>query len=173
MKKIMIIGLQLAVLAGLSGLAAFAQVEESSTKTEVTVEAKPLTESDIELLRQDVQSKKMEIITAAMNFNDTEASAFWPVYRDYANAQQKMGDKKYQIIKQYAENYDNMSNTKATQLTQQMFELDKANFENRIAFWPRFEKALGAKRAAKFYQVDRRLTLMVDLELSTDIPILP
>ncbi|MEJ2010426.1 MAG: hypothetical protein P8Z30_20115 [Acidobacteriota bacterium] len=173
MKRIMIIGLQLAVLAGLSGLVAFAQTEESPTQTEVIVEAKPLTESDIELLRQDVQSKKMEIITAAMNFTDAEASAFWPVYRDYANQQQKMGDKKYQIIKEYAANYDNMSNAKAAELTQQMFQLDKATFENRTAYWPRFEKVLGAKRAAKFFQVDRRLSLMIDLELSTDIPILP
>ena len=173
MKKTMIICLPLVVLAGLSSLAAFAQIEESSTNTELTVVAKPLTESDIELLRQNVQTNKKKIITAAMNFTGTEATAFWPVYEDYANAQRKMGDKKYQIIMEYAENYDDMRNSKVAELSHQMFELHKATFENRMAYWPRFEKALGAKRVAKFFQVDRRLTLMVDLELSVDIPTLP
>lgn len=170
MKRILIIGLQIMVLLGLTG-AAMAQ-EQSQSATEITIEARPLTESDIELLRQDVQTQKMELITKAMNFTDKEASAFWPIYRDYANAQQKLGDKKYQLIKDYAENYDNMSNAKAAELTSRVMDLDKAAFENRVAYWPKFEKAIGAKRAAKFYQVDRRLSLMVDLELSTEIPVL-
>lgn len=102
-----------------------------------------------------------------------EAEALWPVYKDYSNAQREMGDKKYQIIMEYAENYDDMRNSKVAELSHQMFELHKATFENRMAYWPRFEKALGAKRVAKFFQVDRRLTLMVDLELSVDIPTLP
>jgi hypothetical protein len=34
-------------------------------------------------------------------------------------------------------------------------------------------KALGAKRAAKFYQVDNRLSLMVNLQLAAAIPLIP
>ena len=171
MKRTLIIGLQLAILAGLSSLAV-AQTEENPAETEVTVTARPLSESDIALLRQDVQTQKMEIITKAMNFTDAEASGFWPVYRDYANEQQKLGDKKYQLIKDYAQNYDQMSDAKAAELTGKMLELDKTAFENRVAYWPTFEKVLGAKRAAKFFQVDRRLNLMIDLELTSEIPVI-
>jgi hypothetical protein len=173
MKRIMIIVLQLATITGLCGMAAFAQMEEATTQTEVTVVAKPLTQSDINLLRQNVQANKEKIITSTMKFNEAEAKAFWPVYREYANAQKQMGEKRYQIIKEYAENYDDMTNAIAAELSQRMFNLDKATYENREAFWPRFEKAIGAKQAAKFYQVDRRLTMMVDLQLSADVPILP
>lgn len=35
----------------------------------------------------------------------------------------------------------------------------------RQEYWPKFEKALGAKRPAKFYQVDNRLSLLVNLQL--------
>jgi hypothetical protein len=34
-------------------------------------------------------------------------------------------------------------------------------------------KALGAKRAAKFYQVDNRLGLIVNLQLTALIPLIP
>jgi hypothetical protein len=43
----------------------------------------------------------------------------------------------------------------------------------RQDYWPKFQKALGAKRAAKFYQVDNRLTLMVNLQLTSEIPLAP
>lgn len=171
MKKAMIVGLELVVLVALAGLAG-AQTEPTPEGTSVTVEAKPLSDSDIALLRQDIQSMKTELITKAMQFSDTEAAGFWPVYKEYANEQHKIGDAKYQIIKDYAENYDRMTDGKASDLSDRMFQLDKAVFETRTKFWPRFEKALGAKRAAKFYQVDRRLSLMIDLELASEIPVL-
>src|SRR5574337_854732 len=171
MKWTIIVALQLAVLAGISGLG-FAQTTGSQTGTDVTVEAKPLNASDIALLGQDIQSMKMDLITKAMRFSDAEASGFWPVYKEYANEQYRIGDAKYRIIKDYAEGYDQMTDAKASDLSDRMFRLDNAVYETRTKFWPRFEKVLGAKRAAKFYQVDRRLSLMIDLELASEIPVL-
>lgn len=173
MRRIMILGLQVVVLLGLTGMAiAQTQTEEAPEETEAAVEVTPLSESDIALLRQDVQTRKMEIITDAMDFTDQDASAFWPVYRDYANEQQKLGDKKYQLIKDYAQNYDQMDDAKAAELTNRMAELDKAALENRLEFLPKFQKVLGAKRTAKFFQIDRRLSMMIDLQLASRIPII-
>lgn len=171
MKRILLAVLPMAILLGLTGWAP-AQTAENSGETAVTVTATPLTESDIALLRQDLQTRKMEIITGAMDFTETEAKGFWPVYRDYANEQQKLGDKKCQMIKEYAQSYDQMTNDKAAELTAKMLELDRAAFETKTAYWPRFQQVLGAKRAAKFYQVERRLGLMVDLQLASEIPVL-
>src|SRR6516165_11896275 len=100
MKKILIIAFQMTMLAGLNGLAV--------AQTAVTVEAKPLSESDIALLRHDVQAAKMDIITKTMQFTEAEAAAFWPLYRDYANEEHQIGDTTYRIIKNYAANYDQM-----------------------------------------------------------------
>jgi hypothetical protein len=51
-------------------------------------------------------------------------------------------------------------------LTERMFDVEEATQALRREYYPRFEKALGAKRAAKFYQVDNRLSLMVTLQLA-------
>jgi Spy/CpxP family protein refolding chaperone len=165
MKRIMmIVGVQVAVLAGLSGLAV--------AQTQVTVEAKPLTDSDIALLRHDVQGQKMEIITKTMQFTDAEGAAFWPVYRNYVHDQNAVGDQEYQMIKDYAQNYGQMSDAKAAELAQKMFDLEQARHDNEVKYWPQFQKALTAKRAAKFYQVDRRLTLMIDLQIASEVPLM-
>ena len=36
-----------------------------------------------ELLRSDVRTAKVEILTEALDLSDAEAAAFWPVYREY------------------------------------------------------------------------------------------
>jgi len=45
----------------------------------VQVTAKPLTDTDIQLLRSDVLRAKVQIITDTMQFTDAESAAFWPV----------------------------------------------------------------------------------------------
>ena len=135
--------------------------------------AKFLTDSDIQLMRSDVQADKNEIIAHTMQFTDTESVAFWPVYRDYAYGHQVIGDERVQLIKDYALNYDSMDDAKAKDMVQRMINLEDETLNLREDYWPKFMKALGAKRAAKFYQVDNRLRLIINLQLSENIPLIP
>jgi len=138
--------------------------------TEVT--AKPLTDTDIQLLRSDVQSAKNDIIAHTMQFTDTESTAFWPLYRDYARDQQAIGDERVQLIKDYAANFDTMNNDKAKDSAERMMNIEKKTINLRESYWPKFMNVLGAKRAAKFYQVDYRLSLIINVQLASEIPII-
>ena len=138
----------------------------------VEVAAKPLTDDDIQLLRSDLQADKNKIITHAMQFTEPESTAFWPVYQDYARDQQRVGDERVQLIKDYAQSYDSMDDAKAKNMMQRLLSIDAKLVSVRQEYWPRFEKALGAKRAAKFFQVDSRLSLLVNLQLVSEIPLL-
>jgi hypothetical protein len=137
------------------------------------VSAKPLSDSDIQLLRSDVQAGKNEIITATMQFTDAESTAFWPVYRDYARDQQAIGDERLALVKDYAANYDTLNDSKAKDMVQRMINVEDKTLNLREDYWPKFMLALGAKRAAKFYQVDNRLTLIINLQLTAAIPLIP
>lgn len=137
----------------------------------VNVSAKTLTDSDIQLLRSNVQADKNVIIAHTMQFTDAESSAFWPVYRDYARDQRVIGDKRLQLITDFAKSCDSMDDAKAKDLTEKMLSIENDTSNLRKDYWPRFEKALGAKRAAKFYQVDNRLSLIINVQLASEIPL--
>jgi Spy/CpxP family protein refolding chaperone len=137
------------------------------------VTAKPLSDSDIQLLRSDVQAGKNDIITATMQFTDAESTAFWPVYRDYARDQQVIGDDRVKLIKDYAASYDTMDDAKAKDMVERMINIEDRTLNLREDYWPKFMKALGAKRAAKFYQVDNRLSLIINVQLTSGIPLIP
>ena len=140
---------------------------------DTAVANKPLSDTDIQLLRSDVQSGKNEIIADTMQFTDAESKAFWPVYRDYAHDQQAIGDERVQLIKDYAQTYDTLDDAKSKDLVQRMINIEDKTVNLREDYWPKFMKALGAKRAAKFYQVDSRLSLIINLQLSAAIPLIP
>ena len=144
---------------------AFAQTSE--------VHAKPLTDNDIKLLREDVQSVKDDVIKHTMQFTPAEAEKFWPLYREYAREQGKIADERLGLLTDYAKNLDQMDDGKATSLTERFLRIqdDKQSLDKR--YFPKFVSALGAKRAAKFYQVNNRLTMMVDVQLASDIPLIP
>jgi len=161
MRMLLVIGASLALLSAVT----------SAQTVEVT--ARPLTDSDIQLLRSDLQADKNAVIAHTMQFTDAESSAFWPVYRDYVRDQQVIGDERVQLIKDYAQNYDSLDDPKARDMVQRMINIEDRTLNLREDYWPKFMKALGAKRAAKFYQVDNRFSLLVNLQLTAAIPLIP
>jgi hypothetical protein len=139
----------------------------------VEVSAKPLTDADVQLIRKNVQAEKNQIISDTMKLTEQEASVFWPVYKEYAAEQHAIGTKRLNLISDYAQNLEKLNDNEARELSQRMFAIDDDIQGLRKRYYPRFEKALGAKRAAKFYQVDNRLNLIVNLQLSSEIPLIP
>jgi hypothetical protein len=144
-------------------------VDSFAQTAEVTV--KPLTDSDIQLLRQNLQAEKNDIITKTMAFSEAESAKFWPVYRRYASAQQKIGDQRVALIKEYAKSYPDVEAAKAHGMVEKMFQIDNASLKLREEYLPQFESALGPVRAMRFYQVDSRLSQMINLQLATEIPL--
>jgi len=153
--------------------AALVLVCVSASAQTVDASAKPLSDTDIQLLRSDIQGGKNQIIADTMQFTDAESAAFWPVYRDYARDQQVIGDDRVRLIKDYAQNYDSLDDNKAKDMVQRMINIEDKTLNLREDYWPKFMKALGAKRAAKFYQVDNRITLIINVQLSANIPLIP
>jgi hypothetical protein len=133
---------------------------------------RPTTDDDIAVLRQDVQADKTEIITRNMSFTDDQSKAFWPIYRDYAHEQQTIGDQRVALIKDYATNYDKIDDTQAKSYVQRALKFEEDSLKLREDYMPKFEKAIGARQAAKFYQVDSRLSLLVNLQLAAALPII-
>ena len=134
---------------------------------------KPLTDDDIRLMRQDLQSIKSDVIRHTMLFSEAEDKAFWPVYNEYAGAQHNIADKRLAVIMDYAKHYDTLTDADASSLTQRMLQVEDDTLALRKTYLPKFETVLGAKRAAKFYQVDNRLSMIVNVQLASEIPLIP
>jgi hypothetical protein len=134
--------------------------------------SRPVTDDDIAILRQDVQTDKTEIITRNMNFTDEQSKAFWPVYRDYAHDQQVIGDLRVALIKDYAASFDKIDDAQAASFISRALKYEDDILQLRKKYVEPFTHAIGAKQTARFYQVDNRLTLLTNLQLAALLPII-
>ena len=129
------------------------------------------TEQDVQLLREDLRSQKKQIIAANMQLTDAEATKFWPIYDQYASALTKVGDDRLAIIKEYAKSYDTMTDAQAKSLITRWAATDEQALHLRMQYIPKIEQVLPGKKAALFFQLDRRIGLLIDLQMASMVPL--
>jgi hypothetical protein len=161
MKKIVIAVLILAGVMLANDHVLFAQDSANST----------VTDQDVQLLRKDLRSQRKQLIAANLPLTDAEAVKFWPVYDQYQAEITKIGDTRFALIKEYATNYNTLTDTQAHDLVTRMIGVDESLVQLRQKYIPIVEKVLPGKKTAMFFQMDRRVALMIDLQLASMIPI--
>jgi len=128
------------------------------------------TDQDIQLLREDIRSQKKQLVAANLQLTDAEATKFWPVYDAYTVETTKIGDARTALIKEYAQTYDNMTDAQAKSLVKRLEGVDQQTVALRAQWMPKFEAVLPGKKAALFFQIDRRVQLLIELQLASIIP---
>ena len=139
--------------------------QESSTRGAV------VSAQDIELLRKDLRAKRKELIAANLKLTETEGQRFWPVYDQYIKELIGINDKKFALIREYAEDYGKMTNDDALVFMRQWLDVDIATTQLRQKYVPMVSKVLDGKIAATFFQLDRRIAMMLELQVSSQIPL--
>ena len=130
-----------------------------------------ITDEDITLLRQDLRAKKMQVIGQNMSLSDTEAQKFWPIYNHYVKDLQEVNNQKYALLKQYAEMWATMTDEDALIYVRRWLEVDGQAQALRLKYVPVVSQVLPGKKAATFFQLDRRLNMIIDLQLLSQIPL--
>lgn len=141
---------------------------------QVTVErviTPTVTDEDIALLRRDLRAMKMQVIGQNMSLSDAEAQKFWPIYNHYVKDLQEVNNQKYALLKQYAEMWATMTDEDALIYVRNWLEADGQAQALRLKYVPVVSQVLPGKKAATFFQLDRRLNMIVDLQLFSQIPL--
>jgi len=166
MKKQILTGLILAGAVCLQAPAARGQAAQSQpTPNQAQLD------KDVSLLRQDLRSQKKQLIAANLNLTADEATKFWPVYDQYSAELQKLGDQKYALIKEYAQGFGSLTDDQALSLAKRSLALDEQTAALRAKYLPLVNKVIPGKKAATFFQLDRRIALLMDLQLASEIPL--
>ena len=102
---------------------------------------------------------------------EAEAVKFWPVYDRFVVERSKVYDTRYALIKNYAQNYNTLTDEQALSLMTGWITSEEDMAHLRLKWIPEFEKVISPKKTAMFYQIDRRLGYMLELQLSSQIPL--
>ena len=130
-----------------------------------------LPEGYIALMRSDVQAKKTEIVRQNLTLSDSDAEKFWPLQRSYENDLAKLGDQRLQVIREYAKNWENLSDATAKDLGSRLLDFQKKRVQLREKYFNRMAKEINAIVAAKFVQVEIQLEDLLDLGIASQVPL--
>jgi hypothetical protein len=125
---------------------------------------------DVILVQSLYGKSKGDIIKDYLNLAEPQATAFQAVYDNYEAERKALGQKKMQIINDYAINYDKITDEKAD-------ELAKNNLKNNVDFekllskvYGKAKKAVGPINAAKFIQLEQYFQTTIRSAVQDEIP---
>lgn len=125
----------------------------------------------IDLMRRNVRQDKAEIMGSVMALSAADSAKFWPIYADYDTQLTKLNDQRVEVIKEYAQSYNDMTDQKADELIQKALSYQKQREELLVATYQKMKQALGAITAARFIQVEHQLLLIIDLQIDSALPV--
>ena len=130
-----------------------------------------ISKQDLDLLRRDLRAKRKQLIAANLKLTETEAERFWPVYDQYIRELIAIHDKKFALIQDYANNYGKMTNDESLLFIRQWLDFDIATNQLRQKYVPMVAKVLDGKKTATFFQLDRRIAMMIELQVASQMPL--
>ena len=162
--------LVLLALGGLGTSGRTSQAPAPSTLDERDTRSLNLT-AYAELLRSDIRTQKVAILTEVMAFTEAEDAAFWPIYREYDLEMAKLGDERIAMIAEYARNYATLTDATAEKLAGKAIDLEARRQALKAKYFDRVKTALSPRTALRFLQVEHQLLLIIDLQISAALPI--
>lgn len=145
-----------------------AQGQEASINSPVNGE--PSMNSAIEVARADSRAERENIISRAMNFSEKDAAAFWPIYRQYEYDRTALDDARVAVIKEYTQKNATLTDAEAKSMAERMFAYDSSLATLKKKYYRKFNKVLPAFTVTKFFQLDRRIDLLQDMNVEASLP---
>jgi hypothetical protein len=149
----------------------FTQASSSQSASSSTSPADAMADQQLALMRRDIRSIKKQLIAANLTLTDGEAAKFWPVYEQYATDTGKITETRTAIVKEYSDEYGTLSDDRAETLIRRWLDTDIELANLRQKYVPVFRKILPGKKTATFMQLDRRFSMMIDVQLTSQIPL--
>jgi hypothetical protein len=130
----------------------------------------PTIDSTIAVVRANMQADRTALITTGMNFNDKEGAAFWPIYEQYDHERSKLDDGRVAVIKLYTQKYPKLTDAEAKAMADQMLDCEFRLAELKKKYYKKFNRVLPALTVTKFFQLEHRVDLMMDMQVESSLP---
>ena len=153
------------VLSVVIALALAVSIPAVSQDTEMDVQ------SEIELTRQIIQTQRQAIVTQAMELTAEEGTEFWPLYREFRHEIASVSDRRVDLITDYAEKFDILTDEDAEGMLKEYFSYEKDRIALYEKYGKKFEKILPAKKVMRYFQLENKLDAVINFELASEIPL--
>ncbi len=125
---------------------------------------------DVDLIQAAFGKDKKDLVSQYMMVSAKDSAAFWKLYDEYETRRKALGKERINIIQSYADNYNNLTNAKATELGNAVIKSDENYTKLQKEYFDKFGKVVGGKNSLKLFQLELYLQNMVRVKVMNSIP---
>ena len=129
-------------------------------------------DSSIRLTRSAVQAERQALIAANLGLTEEQRDVFWPLYADYRKSIDEIADQKVAFFERFFASYETLTDDEALALLDESFELKARYLEVQKMYAAEMRKHLPGKTVARFFQIENKMDVIVDYELSGEFPLI-
>jgi len=125
----------------------------------------------LEVARDVMHAEKKAVVAEAMVLTDAQSAPFWEMYNEYNAELYKIHTKRVNIIKDFAANYENMTDVKADELWTNSMAYEAELLKLNKTYYKKFKKILPAGKAALYFQVENKIDALINAQIALEIPL--
>ena len=126
----------------------------------------------IEIAREVLNTEKKAAVSEAMQLNDAVSAPFWELYNEYNFEVNKVQNERIALIKDFANNYENLSDEKADELWTGVLSYQQQLLQLKKAYYKKFKKIISPGNAARYFQIENKIEALINANLANEIPLI-
>jgi len=135
-------------------------------------EGNPADATDMQALRTAVRADKKALVAATLNLTEPEAKKFWPIYDAYQRDLDMINRERNVTVIDVVETDKPISNLYAKNLEKSLISADEAEIKSRRTAYNKVMKALPAKKAARYLQLEAKIRAAQAYDIAATIPLI-
>jgi len=130
-------------------------------------------DTNMQILRDKIKADKKLLVAANMDLTEAEAKAFWPIYDSYQKDLAGLNKRTLDLIVAYADAWNNnkLTDAVAGKLIKEMVAIEQAEGAMRKRQADKLVKAIPAKKAARYLQIESKIRAVIKYDLASQIPL--
>lgn len=126
---------------------------------------------EVDMVQSIFGMEKKAIIAEFVKVPDASKDAFWALYDEYEVKRKDLGKRKLELLNQYAENYDKLTNEMAESWTKEVISVAAKTDDLLVTYQKKISKATNPIAALQFYQIEGYILSGIRVAVLESLPL--
>ena len=126
---------------------------------------------DMQALRAAVRADKRAYVASSLSLTDAEAKKFWPIYDAYQRQLEQASRRRSVALVEVAGSASPLTDAHARNVVQELIAADDDELRARRKTRDRVMRALPAKKAIRYVQLEWKIRAAQNYDLASTIPL--
>jgi Spy/CpxP family protein refolding chaperone len=127
--------------------------------------------TDMAALRASVQADRRALVASTLDLTEAEAKKFWPAYEAYQRSLDAANRRRVVVVEELIGTDRPLSDLHAKNLSNELIAADEAEIKARRTLHNRVMRALPAKKAARYFQLEGKIRAVQAYDVAATIPL--